>query len=267
MTDVNVAFESIKEGWEFTVKNYREFFKKMLAINILSFAILLVGGLIAILLVLAFRGATGWITLPLALGGLTLLFLVYVAMMSVQSVAYNMISKWPSQTSIKENFIANFELVFFYSLVTAIVFVGIMVFGAFIPCGATIVDTIVGFIIQFTFFEVVITRTEVFGSLSKSSNIATRNILPTIVFDIALGILRLFIVILLAIAAILLGLVVELGVIVVFSVPVIDASLSVWGSLLVEALVVLAFITLIWTIVGTITLPMQYTYWKKVRDA
>ncbi|MEM2908900.1 MAG: hypothetical protein QW590_00675 [Candidatus Bilamarchaeaceae archaeon] len=300
MTGIDVVFDSIKEGWQFAEKNFIGLFKKILTIHLLAAVVLIAGILITALLGLGIYELLGPLGVLVALlAAIPLTFLVSVAATTVQSIVYNVVNKWPAPIGINETFNKNLKPVLFYSLamtaigIIVIIIELVIVFVIGLGMGMvlyTIMDwstasgmidllnallrylidltikLIIGFLFQFVLFELIITRMGVLESLKKSIDIALKNFVPTIVFDIFVGLLEGFILMVLAVPLIIL-LMFAAPVFVLMLPGISTGALSVaeWAIIGVAVLIVLAALTVIVAIATTVTLPMKYTYWRKVR--
>jgi len=238
MTSINVAIESIKEGLEFTRKNFLPFFKKMLVVDLFALLVLIVGGFFILTIPSAFGSGEIFIKLSLIL-------LVAITIGALASVAYNIIHQWPATVSIKENFKNNLEPMTFYLLIVgALQSLISSIIGR--QLGGLLASTIINFLFQFAVFELIISRVGVINSLKKSFDIATKNFLPTIVLNIVGGLIFFFITAL-------------------FVLPLIIASEI--GNL--DNFIIIVFVIILLPIylalLQTIMLPMGYVSWKKVR--
>lgn len=219
-------------------------------------------------------------------------FIMYLLVQAAESTANNLTDGWVSKkkAGILGNFRKNLWPVLGYILLLFainVVFVWIpaivlaaLLLGGFMGEGydfmaylalnlgegsirayTSVAGIVIGVLVQFALWELVIARRGVVRSFGESIEIVKKTLVPTIVFDIVAGII--------GFVAAVVGIIAIVAAVIALAIALAPVAAMGTAAVAVAAVagiaVVLVLLAGMSALVSTFTMPMQYMYWKKAR--
>jgi hypothetical protein len=282
MSDLNMVFKSFGEGFGMARGNWKELFVENAKIILAGFVLAAVSGTIvglaAALIAGAIFGSVAGVWAGFAVG----IFVGLMLYAGMASVAYNVVEEVGGKKAhgLLGNFKRNLLPVAVYTMIVFVLIYGLG-YGPRIALALAGISTsqnvalalalniyesgvsvIIGFLILFAMFELVLKGAGVVQSIGKSFSLVKANLVETLVFYFAYGLYSLAIGLVLAFAfGIILGVPFLLGLL-------ISSAVSASPGMLVIALLVLfGFAFVVAFLAGSYTagLPVAYKFWKLVR--
>ena len=276
--------DAFLKGFRLTSKEWKGIFREFLAVN--AFALLIVLFSVIVGGAMIYFGMSGGAEIASVSGAILIIVLFLLVSSAASSISYNIIEEKISgmKHDIWGDFVKNLLPVSAY---TIILWLAIGIF-AFIPTfvlsllgsGGFVSEIalglasqayyylalfLIGFVLQFSLFELVIAKAAVLQSMGRSVSIVRRTGMETMLFYIIGGIFSTIVQILLSIPAlvlIFLPLWVLMNAEAQFSNPNLIFPLIIFGGLYVFAILVVFMAAKL-----TITLPINYYYWRMARKA
>jgi len=276
--------DAFLKGLQLTSREWKGIFREFLAVNafallILLFSVIAGGAMI-------FFGMNGGAEMASISGAIIIIVLFLLVSSAASSISYNIIEERISglKHDIWGDFRKNLLPVSAYTIILWLT-IGIFAFlptfvlgllesGSFVSEIALGLASqiyyylalfLIGFVLQFSLFELVIAKAAVLQSMGKSVSIVKRTGIETMLFYIIGGIFSTMVQILLsipALALIFLPLWVLMNAEAQFADPRLMVSLIMFGGLYVFAILVVFMAAKL-----TITLPINYYYWRMAREA
>ena len=276
--------DAFRNGLQLTSREWKGIFREFLTVN--AFALLIVLFSVIVGGAMIYFGMDSGTEIASVFGGILIIVLFLLVSSAASSISYNIIEEKISgiRHDIWGDFRKNLLPVSAY---TIILWLGIGIFaflptwvlgflgsGGFVSEIALVLATqfyyylalfLIGFVLQFSLFELVVARAAVLQSMGKSVSIVRRTGIETLLFYIIGGIFSTIVQILLsipALALIFLPLWVLMNSEAQFSNPNLIFSLIIFGGIYVLAVLVVFMAAKL-----TITLPINYYYWRMAREA
>lgn len=294
MTEIDIAFDNVKKGFEFTQKNHKKFFNEMLKIIVLSFAVTFAVIIAITVLFVASVGIFADAATILVVGILAMIVLIFIAAIigeSIESVIYNVMDKWGKKVNIWGQAKKNMKPIFLYVLAMIVIYGILVILPMMLMLGASfgslaygeenpavmagfvagqlgarlyqmVAGIILAFILQFVMFELIVARMGVIDSIKKSVSIVKKNFVPTIVFDVVTWAISMAVAVVAIVALLILLLILGL---IAFALYGIAGDAALWIIIALGVLIFIIFILALSALELTVVLPMQYYYWKAVR--
>ncbi|MEW5996422.1 MAG: hypothetical protein AB1657_02390 [Candidatus Micrarchaeota archaeon] len=285
MANLNMITEAFRRGFSLTGAHWKGILREFLKVNALAFAFVAVSVIAGFLVITAGAGA-GEPIAAVAAGAFAMLVFVLVSA-AASSVSYNIIDEEISgaRHEVLGDFGKNLLPVAAYTTILWLI-IGIFVFlpslvarvlgetsGNVLASIALSLASqfyyyaalfVIGFVLQFALFELVVARAAVVRSIENSAGIVKRTLLETFLFHIIGGIFSTIVQLVLLIPAAILILVPLLAGIWI----ALAAGNAALNIVLIAAGTVYLFAVLVAyiSIKLTITLPINYHYWKMARE-
>lgn len=286
MAELDMIMDAFKNGLSLTRSGWRELFTELMKVNALSMlvvALSVAAG--AWIMAFGMGGSSGaW----MAVAGAVLVILVFMLVAAAaSSVSYNIVDgvAGKARQGITKGFLQNLVPVFAYSIILW------LAMGAFAILPSVLLEMageglgsgisqllarlasqayyyaaifIIGFVFQFSLFELVVKRSGVLPSFGNSVRIIRRTFIPTAIFYIIGGLFSTLVQLILLIPAAIIFIVpAALGVAVAYAASNAILNLALLAIGLLYFLLVLVAYT---SAKLAITLPINYFYWRTARE-
>lgn len=274
--------DAFSKGLDLAKKEWKEIFRQFLKVNLLAMAIMmlavLVGGAV---MFLGLESSQAW---PGVLAGILVIIPIALISAAASSVSYNILEEITSakKRDVWGDFRRNILPVAAYSALLTLIMVFVLVpyiitrfpvMGGDVPGGIAVqlagqfyyygVIFIVGFVLQFALFELVVARAAIIQSMGRSVGIVKKTFVDTLVFYILIGIFSFIVQLVLLIPtaiAVLVPLAIGLAI-------AAAAGPAVGLALLAIGILYLFLILVVYSSAKlTATLPISYHYWKMARE-
>jgi len=281
MVRLRMVIDCFMEAWEFLKTSGQAAFIKLLKITTLSYLVAVLFILTALIPFFVLDGRTdiSTIIIPL-LFSIGVIFLGIFFSSVVSSISLNVIDGMfqKREASIKTKFMGNlipmlkwsvFRVAlfspyivlyywFFTSAASSIDYEFSSLLFTLVKRSIDLVSVVIGFFIMFGIYELIIARQGLFPSLLRSINLVKNNFIETVAFVIIKGIINSLLVIPLIILFLLY----------VFLLIASASSIPNAALLIAAVGVLLLFVSLIFfsALSATIFIPLEYIYWKKIRE-
>lgn len=276
--------DAFRKGLQLTAREWSVIFREFLAVNAFALAVVLfsviVGG------AMIYLGISGGAEIASVSGAILIIVLFLLVSSAASSISYNIIEE--KLSGLKHDLWGDFRKNLLpVSAYTVILWLAIGIFAflptfvlGFLGSGGFVSEIalglatqfyyylalfLIGFVLQFSLFELVVAKAAVLQSMGKSVLIVKNTGVETLIFYIIGGIFSTLVQILLsipALALIFLPLWVLMNAEAQFSNPNLVLPLIVFGGLYVFAILVVFMAAKL-----TITLPINYYYWRMAREA